>query len=386
MRTLSERVGMVATEVAVVHAHEVDREARFPVETMAALKLAGALGAMVPKVCQGEGASLAEVANACQLLARACPSSGLIFAMHQIQVAGLARHGLESAWHRSFLERIAADQLLLGSATSEAGIGGDVRSSACAIEADSAGFRLEKQATVVSYGEQADALLVTARRGPGAPASDQVLTVLLRDGLRMTRTSGWDTLGMRGTCSFGYHLQGRGWPAQILPLAYADISAQTMLPVTHVLWSSVWLGIAADAAARAGAFVRGEARRAPGTTPPGAVPLAEAAVSLQQLRSIIQVALNDVETGFASGDPAGSLSFAVDMNMLKVGASRLAVEVVDQALLVCGLHGYRNDGDFSLARHLRDVRSAPLMIANDRILGNTARLLLASKATPGLQG
>ena len=42
------------------------------------------------------------------------------------------------------------------------------------------------------------------------------------------------------------------------------------------------------------------------------------------------------------------------------------------AMRACGLSGYRNDGDYSIGRHLRDVLSAPIMINNDRILANIA--------------
>jgi len=42
------------------------------------------------------------------------------------------------------------------------------------------------------------------------------------------------------------------------------------------------------------------------------------------------------------------------------------------ALQAAGLTGYRNDGEFSIGRHLRDVLSSPIMINNDRILANVA--------------
>ena len=42
------------------------------------------------------------------------------------------------------------------------------------------------------------------------------------------------------------------------------------------------------------------------------------------------------------------------------------------AMRACGLSGYRNDGEFSVGRHLRDVLSSPIMINNDRILANVA--------------
>jgi acyl-CoA dehydrogenase len=67
------------------------------------------------------------------------------------------------------------------------------------------------------------------------------------------------------------------------------------------------------------------------------------------------------------------------MNALKVGASRASVQAIGLALEVCGLSGYRTDTNFSLGRHLRDAHSAALMVSNDRILGNTAQMLLVQR-------
>jgi acyl-CoA dehydrogenase len=51
---------------------------------------------------------------------------------------------------------------------------------------------------------------------------------------------------------------------------------------------------------------------------------------------------------------------------------------VMSAMQACGLSGYRNDGEFSVSRHLRDVLSSSIMINNERILANvaTASLLI----------
>jgi acyl-CoA dehydrogenase len=157
----------------------VDREARFPTETFAALKSARLLGVLIPEQYGGEGLSIAQVADLCAALGQVCASSALVYAMHHIKTSSLVFHGPGSPWHESFMRRVAAEQLLLGSATTEGGIGGDLRNSICAVERDAAGigFVLRKQATVVSYGEQADAILVTARKDGSAPASDQVLVV-----------------------------------------------------------------------------------------------------------------------------------------------------------------------------------------------------------------
>lgn len=385
MSSVLERARRVGAEVAAAAADAVDREARFPAESLAALREARLLGILVPAELGGEGAPLADAFEACHALGRYCASTAMVFAMHQIQLACLVRHALDSPWHRAFLARCADEQLLLASATSEAGIGGDVRRSSCAVERAGEGrFRLAKNATVISYGADADAILATARRDPDAPPSDQVLAVVLAPDYALERTGGWDALGMRGTCSNGYWLRAEGGVEQILPVPYADVSAQTMLPVSHLAWSSLWLGIAADAVSRARAFVREQARKQPGSTPAGAVRLAEAVALLQQMKGTVLSAVRRYEAALDDPDRLGSISLAVEMNGLKTSASRLAAEVVSLALQVCGIHGYRNDSRFSLGRHLRDAHSAALMVSNDRILGHTAGLLLVDKEDPRL--
>jgi acyl-CoA dehydrogenase len=55
-----------------------------------------------------------------------------------------------------------------------------------------------------------------------------------------------------------------------------------------------------------------------------------------------------------------------------------------RAMRACGLSGYRNDSEFSIGRHLRDVLSAPIMINNDRILANVATANLMSAVPTSL--
>lgn len=380
---LAAEARAVGTEVAARHAAEVDRDARFPHEAFAALKARRLLSALVPAEQGGAGASLFDVAAACHALARGCGSTGMIYAMHQIQVACLVNHGRESAWHRHALERIATEQLLLASATTEAETGGDIRNSVCAVEATDGRFTLRKNASVISYGDEADMILVTARRTPDSPSSDQVIVAVDRSQYRLEQTSGWDTLGMRGTRSNGYRLTAEAETAQILPLPFADMSAQTMLPTTHIVWSSVWLGIAADAVSRARAYVRAEARRKPGTTPPCALRLAEATTLLQQMKASVLTAIRQYELASGSPELLTALSFATAMGTLKIATSELAMQVIDRAMRTCGLSGYRNDTPFSLGRHLRDAQSAALMIGNDRIVAHTANQLLVQKDGSG---
>ncbi|MEP7347846.1 MAG: acyl-CoA dehydrogenase family protein, partial [Gemmatimonadaceae bacterium] len=282
---LLARTQSVVAGVAAKHAVEVDRNAQFPRATFEAARDAELLSALVPTELGGAGAGMRDLVGMCTSLAQACGSSGMVLAMHHIQIACIVRHARTSPCFEAYLHEVAERQLLLASVTSEVGTGGDTRSSICAVQRDGDRFSITKNATAVSYGEQADDLLVTCRRIEVSPPGDQVLVLARKGDFALTRTGDWDTLGMRGTCSPSYKVTATGPAAQIVPGSFVDASAQSMVPYSHILWSAVWLGIASDAVARAAAFVRAEARKAPGTVPPTATRLAEASVMLQSFRN-----------------------------------------------------------------------------------------------------
>jgi acyl-CoA dehydrogenase len=377
----AEEVAAVAAE----HAAFVDRDSRFPAEAIAAARAARLMGIAVPRELGGEGASISDVVDVCYTVGRACASAAMIYAMHQTKVACITRHGKASAWHQRLLRRLCTEQMLLASSTTEGKAGGDVRNSAAPVEHNDARITLERQATVISYGEAADGVVTTARRSPDAASADQVLIVFLKQDYTLERLNGWDALGMRGTCSGGFKLVAAGSSDQILPVSYDRIHAQTMMPVAHLLWSGAWAGIAAAAVERARAFVRKAAHRADSTMPPGATHLTRAGASLRTLRSVIADALQRFE--LAAADPAAleSVDFQAGMNLVKVNASELAVATVMSAMQACGLSGYRNDSEFSIGRHLRDILSSPIMISNDRILANVGMASLLSGVPTSLR-
>ncbi len=372
---VARRMAAIAEEVAGPAAADVDQRARFPSETIAACKAEGLLAALVPVEFGGGGADLAEVSQGVVALGRRCASSAMVVAMHHIQVACLVRHGRNELM-RTYLRELAEHQYLLASATTEVGTGGDVRSSICALEVADGRFRVEKQAPVISYADDADAVLVTARRTADSPESDQVIVLCRPPGLELEQVGEWNALGFRGTCSTGFRLRATGDAAEVLDEPYAEISTYTMLPVAHLLWSSVWLGIASDAVDLARRFVQGEARRKPGVTPPAALRLADVTVVHQQFVDMVQSSLARFAAAGTDADRLSSIGFGVGMNALKVSASGLVVDIVRESMLICGLSSYRLDTPFSLGRHLRDAMGAALMVNNDRIMANNAQMLL----------
>lgn len=380
-----ERAARVA-KIASQFASDVDKHARFPIEAINAMRQERLLGIQVAKEFGGEGASMLELGEVCSILGQKCASSAMIFAMHQIKASSLVEHAAGRTWQETFMRKIASQQLLLGSATTEAGIGGNLRNSICAIEVNGEICHLTKEASVISYGAHADAILITSRAHKDAAPSDQVMTVFERGQYSLSKTHEWDTLGMRGTCSEGFLFEGTAPSEQIFTKPFAEIAAQSMLATSHLLWASVWFGIASDAMQKAQSFIRAAARKSAGSIPAGADRLAQAAVKLQVLKSTIRSGLDSYEKAKADENTLLSMGFAITMNNVKITVSQGILDVINDALMICGIAAYKNDTPFSLGRNLRDAHSAQLMISNDRILGNSANILLAQKLDTQIAG
>jgi acyl-CoA dehydrogenase len=368
----------IGRETLAKYAADVDEKSRFPVESIQALKEAKLLSAYVSQSLGGMGLSLIEIAEICEILGHYCGSSAMIFAMHQIQVACITHHYNGSEFFTDYLKKLVAEQRLIASATTEIGVGGDLRTSICAVETNGKEFTVTKQAPVISYGIDADDLILTARKTPDAPKSDQVHVLLTKGQYQLDPIGGWDALGFRGTCSAGFTATGKGSVEQIIPTPFADILSQTMHPYAHITWASLWAGIASDAVNKARQFVKNEARKNLDMPPISAIRLGEVDSVLQTMRSNISVAAENYQNMLTVGDTDAfsNFGFGIHTNNLKISSSELIVDIVGKAMLICGISSYRNDSKLSLCRHIRDAYGAALMVNNDRIMLHNSTLLL----------
>lgn len=378
---LLERVHAIGKDVIAVHADNVDRDARFPTESFDALKREKLLSSYVPAEFGGMGLSISDQAKICEALAHYCASTAMIYAMHQIQVGCLVHHTLHEDFFRDYIKELVEKQYLIASATTELGIGGDVRSSLCAVEVAGDTFKLDKQAPVISYAVAADAILVTCRRSPEAGRNDQAVVIVRKSDCTLEEISGWDTMGFRGTCSSGFALRSSGDARQIFPGAYADIHRKTQQPFSHIVWSALWLGLAQSAMNNARSAVRAEARKNPGTLPPSALRLAELDAVLFSMRAGVQQCVGEYHQRLLStdADAFSDYGFNLRMSNLKIRTSELVIEVVGKAMIICGIASYRNDSKLSLNRQLRDAYGAALMVNNERILGQSSAIQIMQK-------
>jgi len=371
----------IAYEIAGPNADAVDHDARFPIEAVDALRGGGALSAFVPVELGGRGVSFEAIAAACFELGRRCGASAMVFAMHQIEVASIVRHADDAPWFQEYLRDLVREQRLIASVTSEIGTGGDMsRSIAALTPGDDGTVRFEKQAPTVSYGAHADDFLATLRRSPDAEPGDQVIVLAARDQVTLEQVGTWDPLGMRGTCSPGYTIRAEFLPEQVLPTPFTAVATESMVPISHILWSHLWLGIATDAFERARTFVRAQAKQRPEQPPPTAQRLSHLMSELSLLRAEVNSALADFEVASeGSRDRLSTMATVLRFNNLKIAASEQAPRVCQGAMGICGIVGFKNDTPFSVGRHLRDTMSASLMVANERIHMTNASLLLVAK-------
>jgi acyl-CoA dehydrogenase len=347
-------------------ADRADAEACFPDQAFAALRDAGLVAAAIPKEFGGLGLSIAESARIASQLARGCGSTAMIWAMHQAQVASVLA-GSPPKESEQLLRQLSASQGLIASVTSEVRIGGDIRRSGAALTpTDDGTLSLEKDAPTVSYGGYADAFLITCRRGPDSPPDDQVAVFAPRAAVEMEQRGDWDPMGMRGTVSPPFAVRATVTAGYVLPEPFGRIASRALVPWSHILWASCWHGLAQEAVARARRTIRRK-------DSDGDLRLADVTRELDLLEAVIDQALERCVP--LHEDPPPTL--VAWFNDLKLTVSELAVEIAVQCLEICGMPGFQERSAHSIARILRDLHSAPLMIGNDRLRRTNARYALA---------
>jgi len=110
---LVEKAHNIGATVAGPSADAVDRDARFPTEGIEALKKERMMSAFVPTEFGGLGCSITDLSAICTALGQYCSATAMVYAMHQIQVACVVRHGQTSPYFRKYLTELAEREGLI---------------------------------------------------------------------------------------------------------------------------------------------------------------------------------------------------------------------------------------------------------------------------------
>lgn len=352
---------------AAAHAEQADETAEFPTAALDAMRATGLLGLLVPTGYGGGGGGLDDLVDVTLRLARVDMSVALIFAMHCQQVVAVVRHAVGPLAER-LLPALGKGDLYLASVTTERGKGGHLLSSESSVRQDAGQLTIDRDAPIVTGGQHADAFLITTL-APDATSPTQVsLVYARRDQLTLEVRGGWQPLGMRATQSVPMRLTGRVPADQVIgaPGRFREIVAPTFGPLAHIGWSAAWLGAATGALSRILHHIRDAGR---GQFDPSSelllTRLARVRGRLDLVNALLRHTVAAVESTPEVADPSTQLL----VNSLKVHAAEQCFAAADEMVELVGLrHGYLRSSPLYLERVFRDLRSASLNYANDRLL------------------
>jgi acyl-CoA dehydrogenase len=373
-RNLTEIAERIGETVAGPASRDVDFHARFPVETIDALRGERLLSAVVPTELGGLGASIAEMSDFIRVLSHYCTSSALVLAMHTIEVYTLVRHG-NTPRLQGLISQVVEDQILLANATSER----PTPDGGAALLREDGTARIDRPTLACSYGLNADVIMTHVRRTPDSSTDDRVYLAVPATDAELEQTSTWNTLGLRGTCSYGLRIRANVSNDAIFPVPWSDVMNGGFIQARHVLAGSAYVGIAEAALREAHTAVRAEARRSIGTTPPSASRLAELLLEVDKVRGLLASVVSRFEILESEGS-LDDITFIASLRNLKVASTEVAAETASRALQICGIAGIHRDTDMVIERIVRDAHAALVMFGNDGLLRQNADVLIARKS------
>lgn len=358
MEKVLDRCGAVAREVVAPAAVAVDREARWPEESLGALQDTGLGGLVVPEEVGGLGHGLPALARVSERLGRECGSTALCFGMHCVGAAVIAAKATEEQRQR-YLEPIAAGAHLTSLALSEAESGSHIWLPQTRIRDEADGFRITGSKTFVTSGGHADSyvLSVAAQDAPG-PVGEFSCVVVEEGSTGMDWLDAWEGIGMRGNSSRTLDLRDVRAPPEALLGAEGDqiwYVFNVIVPYFLVGMAGVYLGVASGALEDARRHVTQRRHTHDGSRlaeqPVVQHRMGELWARVARTRQLVYWAAGEAQVDGPEALPAVSAA--------KADVADTAVGVVNDAMTLVGGIGYRERG--SLERRLRDARASHVM-------------------------
>lgn len=341
----------IAKSVVAEHALAVDKEGRFPRESIDALTGAGLLGLISATSVGGRGQGIRAAAEVVERLAEDCASTAMVVCMHYAGTAVIEKYGPEAV-----RREIANGKHLSTLAFSEAGSRSQFWAPTGTATRDAKGVRLDAKKSWITSANHATAYVWSSKPLAGSEASSIWLVPRTTAGLTVDR--GFDGLGLRGNDSCPVTAQGAFVPeANLLGKDGGGfgVMMETVLPIFNAMNAACSIGIMEAAVKRVAAHATATRFEHTGTTvadqPTTRAYLAKIRCRTDMARALWQDTLTALESG--RGDAM------LRVLEVKAACGDAACEVLDVAMRVAGGAAFRRD--VGVERYFRDSRAATVM-------------------------
>jgi alkylation response protein AidB-like acyl-CoA dehydrogenase len=383
-RALREAIRELADDKVAPRAAEIDQSAEFPWDMVQLLAQQDVLALPFPAEYGGLGGELLTICVAIEQLSRACATTGLILAVHELGSLPLLLSGTEEQ-KRRWVPDLAAGKSLIAFAITESDAGSDAAASRTKATPDGDAWRIDGSKRFISQGSVAGLVAVFAVTDPSPDAvkAYRHMTCFYVE---------------QGTPGFGVgkleHKMGiRGSPTAELTFDGVNVPDANRIGEVGDGWSVAMRtfersrpGIAAqavgisqgalEAATRYAAERKQFGRPVADFQMVGAM-LADMATQTEAARQLLYTACEEIEAAGSAG--TSGMSPAGWAAMAKLFCGDTAMRVTTDAVQVLGGYGYVTD--YPTERMMRDAKITQLYEGTQQI----QRLIIARELVAALR-
>lgn len=363
-----ERADAVAKEVLAPRAAETDRSGAFPRVQLAALVARGFFGLRADPAHGGHGEGLLTTCLVTEALAKACPSTALIYKMH-LESAEMVSRAPTDEQAELVVPRLASGDWLSSVAGSEAGHQGGAWAGGpkSAVTKVSGGYQVANiHKSFVTAAGIADSYFFMCRLEEEGAKPVQLMFQILASDLTSTVDEPWDGLGMRGNNSSPMTFDGFIPDARLIN---PDNKRVDLFPVVLATYAATYLGIAAGCfdllVAHVADTTLADGRRM-GDVEMVQARVATCKVEIERSRALLYATC----AAFDAGRHGGAQPFYES----KVACDQVGTFVTSEAMTLGGGSAFAKRLPFE--RYFRDARAGMVMgVAHDIALLNVGRML-----------
>ncbi len=360
---LRDAVRTLADERVAPRAAEIDKTSTFPQDLRELLASQDILALPFPAAYGGLDADLLTVCLAVEQLSRACATTGLILAVHELASLPIVLAGTQEQ-HQRWLPRLASGEHLIAFAMTEAEAGSDVGSIRMRAVRDGDDYVLTGSKRFISHGSVADLLTVFAVTDPDPAASRHTrlscfVVEVPTPGFEVARIE--HKMGLRGSPTAELAFDGVRIPAENRIGAEGDgfgIAMRTFDRSRPGIAAQA-VGIAQGALEAATAYARDRHQfgQRIGDLQMVAAMLADMDAATESARQLLYKACVEID----AGSPDASRWAA----LCKLVAGDAAMRVTTDAVQVLGGYGYIDE--FPVERMMRDAKITQLYEGTQQI-------------------